>query len=487
MNGEFFELRSIVCMDWNEARKGILLPDNNLLNLVCRIWRILMNNYFKLMVILQFLLLLGCGRNCSDAGKSVLHDYFPETKGLNVLVISFDALRADALGCYGSKLGATPNIDAFAREAVVFSQAHSAAQATPTSFAATFTGKLPFRSFIGWKMVNGQTIASVFKRAGYSTSLIATNGFVNDEKGFAQGFDYFENDTSTGDEEMLPKVLEQIASKKNDKFFAWFHFISPHAPYDYREMAKKFYDPEYNGRFKNRVPSKYTLENGDEIKIVRQLYDGEVYYADYLFEKVIGEIKKNGLEQNTIIILTSDHGEEFLDHGGIEHNNLFEEVIRVPLIIKHPKAVRSGVTDLAYENIDLLPTLAGLLQLEYDKKIDGVDIGMVGHKMRPQLAVAMTNQYKMELSVRVDFNKLIQSCTPEKKEALFNLTTDQKELIDVLKQQRTIAASLDKELKTIVGSEDPCQLITKAVQGISPEENLSKEQIKRLKTLGYLQ
>lgn len=450
-----------------------------------------MNSYIKFVVglILQLLLLVGCGSNSPDTGGNGLHDFFPEKKGLNVLIISFDALRVDVLGSYGSQLGATPNIDAFAKDAVVFTQAHSAAQSTPTSFAAAFTGKLPFRSFVGWKMIKGPTIASVFKNSGYSTSFINTNGNLIEKREFHQGFDHFDTDDTIGDEEMLPKVLAEIVSKKNEKFFGWFHFINPHGPYDYREMAHKFYDPAYDGRFKKGVPSKYTVENAEEIKFVKQFYDGEVFYADYVFGQVLGELKKNGLDQNTLIILTTDHGEEFLDHGGVEHDNLFEEVIRIPLIIKHPHALRAGVTDLPYVNIDLLPTLAGLLDLEYDpkEKIDGVDVGNIKEKGRMRMAIAMTNKNKVELSLRTDSNKLIHMCTPEKKQALFDLDNDPMELTDIFHKQPILASKLDKELKNIVGSDDPCQVIDKANQGVSPDENLTNDQIKRLKTLGYLQ
>lgn len=448
-----------------------------------------MNSYIRLAVgvTLQCLLLLGCGRNSGDAGEKVLHEFFPEERGLNVLVISFDAMRADALGCYGSQLGASPNIDTFARDAVVFSQAHSAAQSTPTSFAAAFSGKLPFRSFVGWKMIKGQTLASVFKGSGYSTSFVNTNGHVIEKRDFNQGFDHFDTDDAIGDEEMLPKVLAQITSKKNEKFFAWFHFINPHGPYDYREMAQKFYDPAYNGRFKKGVPSKYTVESAEEIKFVRQFYDGEVFYADSIFGEIVGELKKNGLDQNTLIILTSDHGEEFLEHGGVEHNNLFEEVVQIPLIIKHPHALRTGVTDLPYVNIDLLPTLAGLLDLKYDSKIDGVDLGKVKRQGGVRMAVAMTNKNKMEISLTRDSKKLIHMCTPAEKQALYDLNSDPKELSDLFEKQNTIASKLDEELKGIVGSNEPCKLIDKSANGVLPEENLSKDQIKRLKTLGYLQ
>ena len=436
---------------------------------------------------LQLLLLAGCGRNMGENREKINHDFFPKAKGLNVVVISFDALRADALGCYGSQLGATPNIDAFAKEAVVFNNAHSAAQSTPTSFAAAFTGKLPFRSFVGWKMIAGQTIASVFKDSGYSTSFINTNGNVIEKRDFNQGFDSFYTNEAIGDEEMLPKVIELIEAKKNEKFFAWFHFINPHGPYDYREMSKKFYDPTYDGRFKNSVPSKYTVESAEEIKYVKQLYNGEVFYADFVFGEVLGALKKNGLDKNTLIILTSDHGEEFLEHGGVEHNNLFEEVIRIPLLIKHPHASQAGVTDLPYVNIDLLPTLAGILQLEYNSKIDGVDLGEAKSEGRKRVAVAMTNKNKVELSLMIDSKKLIHMCTPEKKQSLFDLAKDPKELTDIFDAQRTLASTLDNELKVLVGSKDPCQVVERANQGVSPEKELTNEQIKRLKTLGYLQ
>ena len=109
----------------------------------------------------------------------------------NVIVISFDALRADALGVYGYDRGTSPNIDRWAQRAVVFDRAYASAQATPTSFAGAFTGRYPFRVFRGWQLEDEATLAASFKAAGYHTAFLANNIQVMAERGFGEGFDHY--------------------------------------------------------------------------------------------------------------------------------------------------------------------------------------------------------------------------------------------------------------------------------------------------------
>lgn len=425
---------------------------------------------------------LGCKGQSDTRGD--LHQYLPVEKGLNVIVVSFDALRADALGVYNPRSQASPNIDLFASESLVFDQAHSAAQSTPTSFAATFTGVLPFRSFVKWKMVEVQTLAGYLRSSGYVTSLITDNVQVNKERHFDQGFDYFTVIESSDDEDMIPQVLAHIDKHKGDKFFSWYHFLSPHAPYDYREISAHFYDQDYEGRFKKTVPVKYQLESNDEIAYVKQLYDGEVFYLDHIFSRIIGKIKDVGLLNNTVIVFTSDHGEEFLEHGGTEHDSLFEEVLRIPLIVRHPHALKAGRTSLPYSNVDLFPTLSGLLGIPCDIPLDGVDLGNTNLEGREKIAFAMTKSEKIEVSIQQREAKLIESCTPKKQKQTFDLNDDLLEQVN-LGEAHPLTKELARNLREKIGG-DPCKTIELSVQGVAPTEGLSKEQINKLKSLGYI-
>lgn len=427
--------------------------------------------------------------SCSDNentpnGNGLLYDFVPIEKELNVIVVSFDALRADSLGVYNPESKVTPEIDFFSSNALVFDQAHSAAQATPTSFAAAFTGKLPSRSFLKWKLIKGQTLASVFKHNGYVTSFVTGNVQINRERNFDQGFDHFEIVESSRDEDMIRGVLELIKKNKNEKFFSWFHFLSPHTPYLYREMAEQFYDADYNGRYKMSVPAKYTLQSPEEITFVKQLYDGQVFYADHIFDLILKRIQEEGLADNTIIILTSDHGEEFLEHKGLEHDSLFEEIIKIPFIVKHPHALKKGRVTLPFSNVDLLPTLASILGLQYDDSLDGIDLGRGNLDDRVKASVAMTKGEKIEVAILLNGAKLIRSCTPIKKALTFDLQKDPLELVD-LGEKHKLTGQLNVRLHELFG-DDPCKLIESSIQGVSPENGLTGNQIKKLKSLGYL-
>ncbi|MBA3015131.1 MAG: sulfatase [Desulfobulbaceae bacterium] len=434
-----------------------------------------------LMLVLALAMCMGCDRS---GRRGDLHQFIPIEPGLNVIVISFDALRADALGVYNAQKKTSPVIDSFAVEALVFDQAHSTAQSTPTSFASVFTGRMPFRSFIKWKLVSEQTLAGYLHEKGYVTSFITDNVQINKERHFDQGFDHFEVIESSDDADMLPKVLSSIEQYKGDKFFSWFHFLSPHAPYDYYEMSKQFYDSNYNGRFKQSVPVNYTLESPEEIKYVRQLYDGKVYYADNIFANIIEAIKVAGLMDNTVIILTSDHGEEFLEHGGTEHDSLFEEVVKIPLIVRHPHALRSGRTDIPYANVDFFPTLSGILGVPCGFSLDGIDVGTANLDEKVTLAIAMTKSEKFEASIRQRNVKLIESCTPKKQRQIFDLNNDPMEKANLGEGHLQIK-DLSAKLREAMGG-DPCRIIESSVQGVAPSEGLSKEQVQKLRSLGYI-
>jgi len=434
--------------------------------------------------LLALMMCAGCGSERSAGRKGDLRSFVPVEQGVNIIVVSFDALRVDALGVYNNRSHASPTIDAFAANSLIFDQAHSTAQSTPTSFAAVFSGKLPFRSFLKWKLTSDQTLAGYMRQKGYLTSFITDNVQINKERHFDQGFDNFEVVESSDDEDMLPKVLASIDQNKGEKFFSWFHFLSPHAPYDYHEGAKQFYDPDYNGRFKQTVPVKYTLESPEEIQYVRQLYDGEVFYADQIFAKVMAAIQASCLLEKTVIIITSDHGEEFLEHGGTEHDSLFDEVLRIPLIVKHPHALRSGRTDMPYANVDFFPTVTGILGIPYASPLDGVDLGEANLDGKKLVATAMTKSEKFEASIRQGQGKLIQSCTPKKQKQAFDLSHDTLEKVD-LGETHSLTKELAAQLRIEMG-DDPCRIIEASVQGVAPSDGLSKEQVQQLKSLGYI-
>ena len=214
----------------------------------------------------------------------------PVDSNLNIIVISFDALRVDALGAYGNPSPVSPNMDAFAAQSLVFENAYSAAQSTPTSFAAAFTGKYPFEVFLGWTLADSVTLAGTLSEAGYLTAGFFNNRQLDPERKFDQGFDTYQVAFEPDEEKFMEMPLEWLRANRDDRFFLWVHFISPHAPYEYREMATGFYTPDYKGPFADGSGPVADLDNDvtpAELSRLKELYAGEVFYADFLFSRMM--------------------------------------------------------------------------------------------------------------------------------------------------------------------------------------------------------
>ncbi|MCA9792422.1 MAG: sulfatase, partial [Candidatus Eremiobacteraeota bacterium] len=261
--------------------------------------------------------------------------------GPNVLVYVVDTLRADALGCYGSKAH-TPNFDALAKDGVIFHQAQAAAGWTKPSVASILTG-LPAREHgcqdYGDVLRAGVTrLPEPFQKAGYRTRAVVANDFISTVAGFGQGFEQFDLRSKDSAEE-----INQVAFQWLDqpgKFFLYLHTLEPHSPYapegqtpiDSQQLSVLRRDALYH---KDSVPAR--------LEQARALYAAEVEANDRAFGQLIAHLKAKGLYDNTLIVLLSDHGEEFLEHGSVEHGqSLYQEILRVPVIMKLPQQALAG-------------------------------------------------------------------------------------------------------------------------------------------------
>jgi arylsulfatase A-like enzyme len=414
-----------------------------------------------------------------------LAQFITAQTGYNVLVVSFDAMRADALGIYGYDRETSPHIDAFADRSIVFDNAYTAAPVTPTSFAASFSGQYPFRVFIGWQLRPTLTLAGTMKNAGYSTFGVFNNVQLAPERRYDQGFDAFTAGI-TRDENILVGAEQLLEQNRNRKFFGWIHFISPHTPYQYRKMSAHLAPKLDEGRFAQSTGGHFEIESEQELARVRDLYDGEVFYADDLFGRLLQTLQDLGLDERTIVVLTADHGEEFMDHGQLQHNSMFQEVVRIPMILHHPALTQGVRTDLPYVNIDLLPTLTALVGIEPPVTVDGVNLLQGTDPSRPRVVTGMTNKERYEIMIEQSGKKLIQQCTPEFHESLYDLDADPGEHDDIVLDRPDLAGELFAELERIVMGE-PCRVITDSSRGKSPRQLLDDEQIEQLKSLGYIQ
>ena len=425
----------------------------------------------------------GCCPDPSDPRD--LSKQLPANPDLNVLVVSFDALRTDSLGVYGNELGATPNLDALARDSLVFENAYTSGPATLSSFGGAFSGRLPIHALRRHRMVARPTLAELFAAGGYVTA-----GFLNNPLTlrFRRGFAHFSGRyPDHSDEAVLQDSSRWLERHASQRFFAWIHFINPHAPYDRREESEGFYTPGYVGIFAES--SGLFLDRKLEPvlhKRLRELYVGEVHYADGLFGRLRSHLQNLGLEDRTVLVVTADHGEAFAEHGGYEHGYLYEEVVHIPLLVRHPHGGRGRVTTHVI-NVDLLPTLASIAGLEAPAGLDGHDLTQRLDSERPIVLMNLTNSLKFAMGVRLGRHKLIKWCAePEgRRRELFDLEVDPAERDNRLEQDPGTAARLTELLHDVAGL-PPCEAIARSVGGATRTEDLDEATLQQLRELGYV-
>jgi arylsulfatase A-like enzyme len=313
----------------------------------------------------------------------------------HIILYTVDCLRADHLGVYRYPLPTSPRIDGFARDAVVFDDARATTSWTRPAVASLLTGRYPGKLGVlapaDVLPARETTLPELLRSAGYTTAAIVTNGNLAPEFGLAQGFDSYlhlkedlsrpsvHQDASRLHEEAVRWIESRDASRP---FFLYLHATDPHAPY--------VPDPEFRQRFAGRLEdptlgSLGSLAEFGRLRVVPSeqerldlvaLYDAEIAFVDREFGRLLDFLKERGLYAEALVGFVADHGEEFREHGWWEHGKtLYDEQLRVPLLLKYPGSWASGTRVAApASQVDLLPTLLSHLALPVPPASDGVDL-----------------------------------------------------------------------------------------------------------------
>ncbi|MBM3318470.1 MAG: sulfatase [Candidatus Eisenbacteria bacterium] len=330
----------------------------------------------------------------------------------NVLLITIDALRPDHLQGYGYARPTSPNIDSLAAEGTLFTHAFAQANCTELSFGAIYTSLYPFahgvqrRAGLASRLPAAtETIAELMRDAGLRTFCLAPNPYLKREWGLTQGFDRVEEFHYGYRSLLAVRVLREaglvrmpemiahldvprarvvvdravrlLAETRGQPFFMHVHFMDVHHPYippaPYQEMfrtpgatsisAAQFWRRGWP--IFSMLPSEEELLPPRDLARLIDLYDGAIRYTDDEIGRLLRELQRLGLARQTMVVLTADHGDEFLEHGDIFHKSpfLYDEVIRVPLIVSRPGATGGARSDALVRHIDLLPTLADWMGL----------------------------------------------------------------------------------------------------------------------------
>ena len=311
-------------------------------------------------------LLAGCG---GDESGSPLPD-----EPSNIVLVTIDTLRTDRVGVHGSELRLTPHIDELGRRSAVFDHAITPIATTTPAHASVFTGLYPRLHGVRW---NGdrlsddyQTLAERLVDAGYETAaFIGLPGMIV-RGNLGQGFQTA-SDTAESALEVRPGIevnllaLRWLEEPRKEPFFLWVHYYEVHSPYRLTQHARRhlgsYAGPladgatveEFYSYGKPELPA--TLENREALTA---LYDGEVVEADRLVGNVVSELRNQGRLDNTVIIVTSDHGQLLGEHERVGHGfQVWEEVLRVPLIVHDPYATEPRRVGRRVGLIDLFPTI----------------------------------------------------------------------------------------------------------------------------------
>lgn len=435
----------------------------------------------------------------------------------NVVVIVVDTLRADKVKGKRDGQPVMPNISRFADESWFFTNAYAQASWTKPSVVSIFSSLYPEVHNIQFGLLersaevdilsdNILTMAEYFKQNGWSTLGVNTNVHIQGKFGFGQGFESYEYHAEFLSDSVTDRAIELLKGKSKP-FFLYLHYIDPHNPYDApEEYQKKFNAPQVSGADKDILGDfmeyyndlvfyqvgvnkerryKYDLEPAG-IEYVKYQYDGDVLFADAHVGRLIDYIRAN--HNDTVIIFTSDHGEEFWEHGSLGHGKtVYEELVNVPLIMNFP-GMKPWRIDTVVELIDILPTLSSYFGLDPAPEWQGVDLinylknGQVNNRAvysHTRSSLKEANIYSS--AVIKDGYKLITDINKGSTK-LFNLSEDKLEKVDITGSKNNVAEELIKLEKN---HREINMLLASKFRG-GGSTKMSEEDLKRLKALGYL-
>lgn len=322
-------------------------------------------------------LVLGCSEDPKKARLS-------PTRG--IILISIDTLRADHLGTYGYTRSTSPFIDSLAERGVVFENAFVQLHGTLPSHMSIFTGLYPWEHGVyppdGVLSPEIRTLPELFRDHGFKTGGHSEGGYVDGSYGFDRGFDEFGDEARKSESDAERTFARGIEFLRrlgpDDRFFVFLHTYTVHDPYFPLEQYASLYWPGVapdtfrpTGRNLVDVNRGRREVTSEEVEYFKALYDASINYVDDVVRDFFSELEALGLSDEVTVVLTSDHGEEFLDHGRLVHEQIYPEQLRVPLIFVHPELTGGRRPTRIVESIDIAPTLSDIAGIEPLAEISG--------------------------------------------------------------------------------------------------------------------
>jgi arylsulfatase A-like enzyme len=421
----------------------------------------------------------------------------------NILLIVLDTVRADHLSLYNYPHNTSPNIDKFAKDAVVFDNAISPSSWTLPSHSSMFTGKYLSKhnaTSRHQKLDEKETtLAEILRAKGYNTAGFIGGVYCKGKYGVGQGFatykdrlDFFEYkftfdkfsimvflkglfpvlnkalldaDGERSAEEVNRDVFKWLEENGDAPFFMFINYFDAHLPHNPRvEFRRRFTNETLDSREVGRVINMDRYANVSEhlIGYIASLYDSEISYLDYHLGKLFKKLDELGIKDNTVIIITADHGEEFYDHGDFDHGKtLYEEVTHVPLLIYYPKEFKPKRIERRVGTMNIFSTVLDILDIDIDYDVDSVSLVPLiknesGYEMDFVGSELIGRKYldePVQKAISYKQWKLIE-VSPEKEtlhSSLFNLRNDPKEQKNLYNRYNKTRDMLRRRIAEILG------------------------------------
>jgi arylsulfatase A-like enzyme len=472
-------------------------------------------------------------------------------RDMNILLVVVDALRADHLGCYGYERDVSRNVDRIAREGVIFTSAYAQAPVTKHSTATLVTSLFPsshgVRGISDGLPEDTPVLMEEMRNLGYRTAVLSANALVSPLFGFGRGTDLAFSGTMPMSQKSLqgrtamrlsarvpgmrwvpaalaaidrrlPRsgeslspyeeqaevlnamLLSWIDAAPEARFFAYVHYMEPHMPLVAPPPFDTMFDPGYAGKVWSDFPVYKagilpfnpgpSLPERERTNLIAR-YDGTIAYFDHEFGKLLNALEARGIGRNTLIVITSDHGEEFYDHRGWGHGiSLFEELIRVPLIAWCPERVPGGRRiEHLVRHVDIMPTLlaaAGAHDEPRYAEFEGRNLWPAlteDEELGPEVPVFSECSKGEEAirALRVGSEKLIHALSGGRELVmLFDLSEDPREMNDLSAERPEVRKAL-----TAWATDIQAQALNR--QKTSEERTMDESTKETLRALGYIQ
>ena len=362
----------------------------------------------------------------------------------HVVLISLDTLRADHVGAYGYGRPTTPHLDGFARDAFLFERAYSSSSHTLPAHASMLTGLEPsHHGLLADDDVLGRgvgTLAESLGRAGYRTAGFVNGGYLHEKFGLARGFDHYDfvagqrpRADRSGTGRNAGETVEAVGAwldatgesePMEEPLFLFVHLFDVHS--DWGRLPYEAPGAE-RARFESPRPEDGAFDPGDESASVHMLrlndrgaaltdaeldwmvslYDAGIAYTDAQVERLFTLLRDRGILEDSIVIVTADHGEEFQEHGRLLHEQVYEELIRVPLLLRVPGR-GAGRIGAIVRHVDLLPTVLELVGLPTPENVAGRSlVPLLEGREEPARVVVARNQQGTQVAVSDGRFKLV--------------------------------------------------------------------------------